>query len=215
MRCLALNIATDAHTHAEMSGDLRTYSEGRRIPDISEELLARCRSGEIPAFEQLYKLCGSYMYSLALRFHGNPFDAEDSVQDAFVAVYKGIAGFAGQSRFSTWLYRVLLNACISSRRKKREMEESSDFLSENLHPRGDPKGGDAVLKDILEREISGLQGLQRAVFLLCACEGFTHQEVAETLGIRVGTSKSAYHRARKALGKKLVKLGIDTSGADR
>jgi RNA polymerase sigma-70 factor (ECF subfamily) len=172
------------------------------------DLIRRCSAGDIAAFRELYERHKTGLYSLAYRFHGNRFDAEDSLQEAFIAIYRNIGGFQGQSRFSTWVYRIVINACISAKRGRHRHEEPSDAIQADALPvRQDD--GDPLLSQLLEREISALPRLHRMVFLLHTMEQSTHEEIAQLLDIRPGTSKSCYHRARKTLRKRLLKHGID------
>lgn len=178
-------------------------------PPIAVELIERCKAGQLGAFEEVYRVYKSFLYSLAWRFHGNRFDAEDSLQETFVAVYRNIGRFEGSAKFSTWLYRILLNTCISRKRRERTDEQKTDFSFELSHPASADVEADVMLAQLLQREISTLPELQRAVFLLYATQGFTHEEIGETLRISQGTSKSYYHRAKETLKKKLRAAGVD------
>lgn len=180
------------------------------MPSVSPDhlLLDRCASGDIFAFRELYEQWKTPLYSLAYRFHGNREDAEDSLQEAFVNMYRGITGFRKDAKLSSWMYRVLMNACISSKRPRRSSEKRTDFRSEHTHPSTPEHRGDVVLRDVLEAEISQLPAMQKAVFLLHASSDLTHGEIAEILHISVGTSKSSYHRARTALKDRLARRGI-------
>ena len=181
-------------------------------PDLA--VLTRCAEGDRSAFRELYDRYKSFMYSLAFRFHGNRFDAEDSLQEAFIALFRNIKAFRGQSRFTTWLYRIMINTCISRTRGRRNSEERTDFRVEQAQPAHVPSLSDVVLGEFLEREIVRLPEMYRAVFLLYAAEGLTHGEIADTLNIRTGSSKSYYHRAREILKKKCIAAGIVGEGAD-
>lgn len=178
-------------------------------PLVSADLIARCKRGQMPAFEELYHVYKSYLFSLAWRFHGNRADAEDSLQEAFVAAFRSIGSFEGSAKVSTWLYRILLNTCISKQRRTRRDEEPLDFLHEARHPSAPDASRDVMLAHHLEIQLRTLPELQRAVFLLYASEGFTHEEIGETLHISTGTSKSYYHRAKETLRKRLRAAGID------
>lgn len=175
---------------------------------VDHTLLDRCADGDLFAFRELYEQWKTPLYSLAYRFHGNREDAEDTLQEAFVHMYRGIGGFRREAQFSSWMYRILMNACISSKRPKRSTERSVDFRDEDSHPRNPGAGGDVLLRDILEEEIAGLPDLQKAVFLLYAEKGMTHGEIADVLRISTGTSKSSYHRARTRLKERLAQRGI-------
>ncbi len=175
-----------------------------------DRLIDRCADGDILAFRELYERWRSPLYSLAYRFHGNREDAEDSLQDAFVHMYRSIGSFRREAKFESWMYRIVMNACISAKRPRRSGERGIDFRNESLHPPAEDPGRDFAMQRILEEEIAGLPELQRAVFLLYAAESMTHPEIAEILRIGVGTSKSYYHRARTALRQRLAQRGIHT-----
>ena len=175
---------------------------------VDHSLLDRCAAGDVFAFRELYEQWKTPLYTLAFRFHGNHEDAEDSLQEAFVNMYRGIGSFRRDAKFSSWMYRILMNACISSKRPRRSTERGVDFRDETRHPHSDSQMGDAVLRDILEAEIATLPELQKAVFLLYAGQGLTHAEIADVLRVSVGTSKSSYHRARLSLQDRLRRRGI-------
>jgi RNA polymerase sigma-70 factor (ECF subfamily) len=180
-----------------------------------DRLIDRCADGDIHAFRELYDRWKSPLYSLAHRFHGNREDAEDSLQEAFVHMYRNIGSFRREAKFESWMYRIVMNACISAKRPRRSGERGTDFSDEALHPSAEDPGRDVAMQRILEQEIAGLPELQRAVFLLHATESMTHPEIAEILRIGVGTSKSYYHRARTALQQRLAQRGIQTPETER
>lgn len=182
---------------------------------VEETLIERCASGDIMAFRELYDRWKQPLYTLALRFHGNREDAEDSLQEAFVHMYRGITQFRREAKFDSWMYRIVMNTCISSKRPRRTQEARADFTDERLHPGSTPQDSDAVLRGILEEEISRLPELQRAVFLLYATQGLTHPDIAGVLRIGTGTSKSYYHRARKSLQEGLARRGITHPEVER
>jgi RNA polymerase sigma-70 factor, ECF subfamily len=170
-------------------------------------LLARCRAGDILAFRALYDAHKARLYTLALRVTGSVADAEDALQDAFVNMYRGMAAFRGESRLGTWMYRVTMNACLSRTRKAASREMPVDYAA-TQETAADTPTGDGLLRDLLLREIHRLPDIQRSVFLLIAAEGCSHEETASILDIRIGTSKSHYHRARTALRARLAAQGI-------
>jgi RNA polymerase sigma-70 factor (ECF subfamily) len=185
-------------------------AEAMSAPPFSmdDRLIDRCAGGDILAFRELYDRWKSPLYSLAYRFHGNREDAEDSLQDAFVHMYRSIGSFRREAKFETWMYRVVMNACISAKRPLRSGERGVDFSDEARHPSAEDPGSDVAMQRILETEVAQLPELQRAVFLLYAAENMTHPEIADILRIGVGTSKSYYHRARTALQQRLAQRGI-------
>ncbi len=176
--------------------------------DENTELLERCRDGDILLFRELYVRHKTPLYSLAFRFHGNHADAEDSLQEAFIRIYRSLKSFRREASVQSWMYRIVINTCISSTRSMAAKERKTDFTDEFEQPVSTSDPGDAVLRDMLENEISRLPELQRAVFLLYASDGFTHPEISDMLDIRIGTSKSYYHRAKGTLRKGLAARGI-------
>ena len=80
---------------------------------MEEEVIERCKNGDLQAFEALFEQFGRRLYGLCLRMSGNSADAEDLMQEIFVLVLTKIKTFRGEAKFSTWLYRLAVNACIS------------------------------------------------------------------------------------------------------
>ena len=166
-----------------------------------KELVEYLKSGEIKAFEELYKRHKVKMYNTALRIHRDHLDAEDSVQEAFVKIYRNISSFKGRSQFSTWIYRILYNTCMENLRKKKGTlrMEQTDFTDELEQEKLKASDGDPSLKFVIEREIRKLPDEMRAVFVLYEVEGFKHREIAEIMSIPDGTSKSHLFKAKSLL----------------
>ncbi len=169
------------------------------------ELVRRTAEGDRNSFRTLYDTYKDRVYSTCIRMLGNELDAEEALQDVFVRVYTGIGAFKGESSFSTWLYRIAVNVCIERlRRRKRPLDEIPlDDVPEARTAIWDPPVGTSF-RDIVEREIANLPDGYRAVFVLCAVEGYKHREIADMLGIAPGTSKSQYFQARERLRKNLL-----------
>jgi RNA polymerase sigma-70 factor (ECF subfamily) len=141
------------------------------------------------------------MRSVAANLLGNRADAEDAVHEAFVKLYRSITGFKGESQLSTWLFRILVNACHDLGRRRRRSPEAPPVgegeEARELEPAVAPS--DPPLRLTLERLIRGLPLLPRTVFVLFEVEGFKHREIATILGIPEGTSRYALFEAKKAL----------------
>ena len=112
--------------------------------DEDARLLEECRAGDVSAFERLYALHGARMKSIAANLLGSVADAEDAVQDCFLKIYRGAPAFRGDARFSTWIYRVLVNSCYDMLRRRRRRpvevrqdEETSRALPESASPASD------------------------------------------------------------------------------
>lgn len=179
--------------------------------DSAEErvLLRKASGGDIRAFEALVAAYEKVLYNLAFRLTGNKEDAMDVVQDVFLKAYQALPRFRGDSKFSTWLYRVCVNASMDVlRMRKKGASLSLDGVpaGESLLRRSDDSGVSTevhvetrVLAQSAMAALSRLDPAQRAVIVLCDMQGHSYQEISEILGISVGTVKSRLHRARQAL----------------
>lgn len=171
---------------------------------MDQILAARCRKGELAAFEELYQRHSSRLYSIAYRMTGSAADAEDLLQDIFLQVHRRIDSYRGEAALGTWLHRLAVNACLDFLRSKQgKRQQATDSLDEPdavepvAHPSWRP---DAALNRIdLERAIAQLPPSYRQAFLLHDVEGLEHHEISDSLGIAVGTSKSLVHKARMRL----------------
>lgn len=168
------------------------------------------KSGDIEAFEKLYEMHGPRMKSIAWNLLGNATDAEDAVQEAFLKIYRSAGTFRGGSSFSTWAYRVLVNACYDLMRKRRRRQEVGDVASVE-HPRS--PAVDHPLRVALEQCLARLDPRRRAAFLLFEVEGFTHKEVGEILDVPEGTSKNLLFTAKRELQGMLWKSQAASASA--
>ena len=167
------------------------------------ELVRRAQAGDEAAFERLYREHGGRVYALCLRMLGDRGRAEDLVQDVFVQVWRRLETFQGHSAFSTWLHRLAVNVVLMERRaagrRDRRLAPVSDGPGAELAGREAPAG----LRLDLEQAIAALPDGAREVFVLYDIEGYHHEEIAEMVGIAVGTSKAHLFRARRLLREKL------------
>jgi len=166
-------------------------------------LAAACRAGDLRAFEELYRLHGARMKSMARNLLGTPADAEDAVQDTFLKIQRSIATFRGQSSFLTWSFRILINTCYDRRRsrmRKREVPQDEPQAGESA-PRPEPRAPAAhpSLMLALERAVAQLTPQQRDVFLMYEVEGMRHSEIAGVLEISETASKNTLFQAKKNL----------------
>jgi RNA polymerase sigma-70 factor, ECF subfamily len=166
-------------------------------------LVERCRRGDLLAFEELYRAHAGRLYGLACRMLGNPADAEDLLQEIFLAAHRKLETFRGESALGTWLYRLATNLCLDYLRSRAgRASQVTDALDDD--PAMPVAGGrglaeQTVTKMDLERALARLPEGCRAAFVLHDVEGLEHREVAEILGIAEGTSKSQVHKARLRL----------------
>ncbi len=176
------------------------------------EAIRQAQRGDAAAFEYLYRMHSRRVYALCLRMLGNPSDAEDLAQEAFLQLFRKIATFRGESAFSTWLPRMTVNVFLMRLRKKSlpvsSLEETTEPDEETGGPRKDIGAPDlklsgAVDRVNLERSIEQLPPGYRTVFVLHDIQGYEHNEIAEIMDCSVGNSKSQLHKARTRLRKLL------------
>ena len=175
-------------------------------PCLDAAFLEACKQGDPQAFRELFETYKDLVYSFALRFTGDPSRAGDVTQDIFVKLYSRIQEFRGDSRFETWLYRVVSNACIDDqRRRKRFLPWLNSF--ETTLPEAAVQETDAVREQTakaVRKAISKLSPSLRVPVLLRYMEDLSYDEIAEVLGIAPGTVASRLNRAHKLLAKKLA-----------
>ncbi len=177
-----------------------------------EELVRAAAKGRTEAFEELVRLHEKKVYALTLRMCGNPEDARDAAQEAFLSAWRGLPSFRGEAGFSTWLYRLASNAAIDQlRRNRRQREEDSLDAGEMDAPDQSPGPQEAAEGAELQRAVAdGLASLSedhRRILLLREYQELSYDEIAQTLDMDLGTVKSRISRARRALRKILLESG--------
>lgn len=171
------------------------------------ELVARFRTGDPAAFEDLYRQHSGRLYNLVYRMGGTE-AADDLLQEVFLLVYRKLASFRGDSTLATWLYRLAMNHCLDHLRGRHtQMGRVTDSLDDEgaAEPVGHEPIGAPLTRMVLDRAIGQLPPGCRAVFVLHDVEGFEHREIAGMLGISEGTSKSQVHKARLKLRAALAR----------
>jgi RNA polymerase sigma-70 factor, ECF subfamily len=173
---------------------VQTINKTRRgiINDYREpELIKRCQQGEIAAFRDIYDLHSTMLYSIAMRMLQIKEDAEDALQNCFTNMYRGIGQFRGQSKFSSYLVRILMNCCYDILAKRRK-----DYETEQEHAALDSQSEWSLS---LEKAITLLPLKMRECFILFAVEGFKQNEIADMLEISEGAVKAHIFQAKKKL----------------
>jgi RNA polymerase sigma-70 factor, ECF subfamily len=166
-------------------------------------LVERCRKGDLGAFEEVYRAHSRRLYGVAVRMLGNPTDAEDMLQEIFLAAHRKMDSFRGDSALGTWLYRLAVNLCLDYLRSRtgRAIHLTDTLDDEPAFPDSASQGlaARAVTKMDLERALAQLPEGCRTAFVLHDVQGLEHREVGEIMGIAEGTSKSQVHKARLRL----------------
>ncbi len=170
--------------------------------NINRRVIEKCLQGDIKAQFQLYQQYSKAMYNIASRFLNNKMDAEDILQESFVTAFNRMGELKNKDAFGGWLKRIVINNCISLQRKQmiqfEEIDEQKQGEEDELYDEG-PELDPAVV----HRAIKDLPAKGRTVLVLRALEGYSHKEIAETLGVTVSTSKTQYSRALALLNGKL------------
>lgn len=161
-------------------------------------LVTRATAGRVDAFEELARRHRDRAYRVALRMVGDRRDAEDIVQESLLAAWRSLGGFRGDSAFSTWMYRIVLNRSLNVLRARRESETLSDELA-SAAPSTERTVEARVKLDDVRRAILRLTPEQRGPLVLRELEGCSYEELAEILEISVSAVKSRLHRARLEL----------------
>jgi RNA polymerase sigma-70 factor, ECF subfamily len=174
-------------------------------------LISRAAEGDRAAFHTLVERHRPLVYRVAYQFAGNHHDADDIAQEVFIKVYQSLDRFRHDAQFSSWLYRVAMNACIDHHRRQAphlaNRESDDPELSLGATPAEGPDPEDqaagAELGAVLQSAIDQLPPRQRLIFVMRHYEGLKLREIASALGLQDGTVKrqlhSAVHRLRRVL----------------
>lgn len=176
----------------------------------SPAFLARLRAGDAAAFEDLVRVVGGRMYALTRRMLRSEADAADALQEAFVSAFKALPKFSGESKITTWLHRIVVNACLMRLRKlSRHPERSIDAMmpqfAENGHHAGKVSGWTENLAEreetaeMVRQSMADLPEAYREVLVLRDVEGLDTAQAAAFLGTSENNVKTRLHRARLAL----------------
>lgn len=174
------------------------------------ELITQCKNNDADAFETLIRMYENKIYNLCYYILKNKDDAFDASQEACIKIYRFINKFKGDSKFSTWVYRVTYNTCLDYIKKKKDELSYEDVFSTETGAEGRVDGAieSKELKYEIKKSILKLSNDFRTVIILRDIEGLSYQEIADILEIEVGTVKSRINRAREALKNELIKNGI-------
>ncbi|HEY4360859.1 MAG TPA: sigma-70 family RNA polymerase sigma factor [Bryobacteraceae bacterium] len=170
------------------------------------ETIEACRRGDAGAFAVLFEAHKDKVYSIALRYSGDPAAAMDLSQEVFLKLLGKLAEYRGDAHFETWLYRVVVNACLDHHRRQRKW---MPLVGEFLDLFRSPKEGalHAILRDEMQQNVQRVVGKLpsdlRMVVILRYTEELSYDEIAEILGVPVGTVASRLNRAHGILERRL------------
>lgn len=192
-----------------------TSARANVVDDLS--LVRRAQDGDHDAFAQLVGRHQDHVLAVARRMLPTHEDALDVSQEAFLKAYRGLKSFKTDASFSTWMHRIVLNACTSFHRKRNAAKRGNPI---SLHqPAGDDEGGELEVAGPTDRPeeeaaatevrmavaeaVCELDEEHREIIILRDLEGLSYDEVADALGLAPGTVRSRLHRARKELARRL------------
>jgi len=196
-------------------------SNHRTVVMTNEEqlLVERVQRREMPAFQELVEKYKQKVYYMALDMTRNHHDAEDLSQEVFIKVFASIKDFRGESKLSSWLYRIAMNTCIDKTRRKRlKLVELDETVLEKPSVGGNPQKAmeSRSTQQQIERALRKLPPRQRCIFVMRHYNELMLREIAEVLKISEGTVKAQLFRAIRRLQKELGFLNpgrMDTNEA--
>jgi RNA polymerase sigma-70 factor, ECF subfamily len=179
------------------------------LEETDRELIEECRRGQSDAYRALFEKYKDTVYSVALRFSGDPAIAQDIAQDTFLKLFSALETFRGDSNFESWLYRLVVNCCFDHKRKTRRWTPLVDELLSVLRA-PDVSALDEVLRSEMSAQVrnvvASLPPEQRMVIVLRYTQGLSYDEIAEILGCSPGTIGSKLNRIHKVLERRLSRL---------
>ena len=191
----------------EPSRVLVTHHTRMTVDEPDRRTIDRCRGGDREALRELFEAYGARVYSLARHFFdGDDARARDVTHDVFVKVMERIDKFEGSSRFTTWLHRLTVNACIDERRAERRLVLVSDPPEQATDATQDSAVELAETRHTIEQGLARLTPSLRAAILLRYFEDMSYDEMAEAMECAPGTVASRLSRAHAALARLLAGL---------
>lgn len=186
------------------------------------ELIEKIQGGEKHHYSVIIARYKDKAYSLALRILGNPMDAEEALQDAFVKTYNALGKFEGRAKFSTWFYRIVYNTCVTKVNQRGPVYERLEYDDDREYTGTAMLHGSLVelnyeTKDMIafiKKIILELPKKYGTILTLFYLEEMTHEELCEVLQLPLGTVKAHLFRARTMLRERLLRdLGRDAATA--
>jgi len=208
--------ALDQSSLAGLEVDARAIE---RLPEA--DLISRLRARELDAFEELVAHFERSVYALCFRLLGDAEEARDAAQETFLKVYRGLGGFRGEAGLKTWIYRIAVNQAMNQqrwwRRRHRDETISLDItrgqydttIGNSLPGRGRSPEAQAISSERERQVMSALDEIKqeyRVALILREIEELSYEEIADTLGISIGTVKSRIARGREELRRRVKDL---------
>ncbi|MBO7641246.1 MAG: sigma-70 family RNA polymerase sigma factor [Bacteroidales bacterium] len=185
---------------------LNNQDNRRKEPSSERELLEACKRGDRTAQKKLYDSLAAKMFAICLRYMGQRDAAEDVLQEGFITLFSRLDSYSGEGSFEGWARKIFVNTALMELRKKDALKMSEDLETAwNVSSDGVSQVQSVGYHELLKL-IASLPPGYRTVFNLSVIEGYSHKEIAQTLGITEVTSRSQLQRARVMLQEKIKKL---------
>jgi len=202
----------------------RPDERSETVTDSEKLWLARSREGDVESFEKLIERYQKTAYNVALRMMRNEEDAKDATQEALIKAFRSIRSFRGESGFSTWLYRILVNTCKDELRKRRgnlvslEQGRQTEAGFEAIELADETFAPEVVLesrtiRQTINEAIRTLPEQNRAAVVLRDVQGYSYEDIGAILGCPVGTVKSRINRGRQLLKEALSLKPVSEGGS--
>jgi len=186
----------------------------QKMTFTDEELVEHCLGGDKNSYAQLVERHKRMVFNVAYRILGNTEDAEDAAQEVFLRAYLALPRFRKKSKFSTWLYSIVSNVCITKKKKKDKyanfIEASMQSDSQMENASDNPEGilEKREFADRVQQLVASLPARYSIIITLRYFREFSYDEIAETLGLPIGTVKVRLFRAKEMLKKLAVKHNL-------
>lgn len=190
---------------------------------FENEIIRSVLRGNVNDFEKLVTAYEKNVYNIALRMVGDPEDAADMTQETFIKAYRALSGFRGDSKFSSWLYRIASNVCLDFLRSRSrhpqvslstvDEDDRATFELPDMRQNPEEQLMKKLSMEAVRRGLEQLPEQQRQILVLRELGGLSYAELAQTLGLEEGTVKSRIFRARKRLCALLLCDGNISDGA--
>jgi len=179
------------------------------VAEPSADIIRRAQAGDSDALTQLIVSQQHYVYSIAMSVLKNPEDAADLAQEAFMRLFRALPQYNGESRFTTWLYRLVVNACLDERRRRRRLLPWDTMVGMSNPSEKKPQERQYARLEVAEAVRVAIEDLKpkfRLPILLKYIEGLSYEEIAEVMGCSKGTVASRLNRGHSQLAKRLSHL---------
>lgn len=172
-------------------------------------LIKECVKGNAKAQRFLFDKFAPKMLTVCIRYAKNKSDAEDVLQDAFIKVFNKISEFKNEGSLEGWIRRIMVNTSLDQIRKNSKFSNDTDLEAVSYKLENNDFTFENLVSEDLLKLINSMPNGYRVVFNMFAIEGYSHQEIASTLGVTENTSKSQYLRARSFLKNELEKINFE------